>query len=125
MRFADAFAAEQIVPEISDGDFLLTCTCGLDQRLDEMDVDEDFDGLTLYECTRCTNPLVGIMHDTAATDLWVSTAAMTRRTEVGGHRRNGFVVGAKVDVAVHPRDGDDDFVLIPPSPSFFTALRNL
>ena len=125
MRFADAFLAEGIEPEPTDHDFLLTCMCGLDQRLDEMDVDDEFEDLRLYECTRCANSLVGVMPDTAATDLWVSTAGMTRRLEVGGHRRNGFVIGSKVDVALRPPGADDDLVLVPSTPNFFATLRNL
>ncbi len=125
MRFVDAFLDEGIDPEPTDHDFVLTCMCGMDQRLDEMDLDDEFDGLLLYECTRCANSLVGIMLDSAATDLWVSTAGMTRRLEVGGHRRNGFVIGSRVDVALRPPDVDGDLVFVPSTPNFFATLRNL
>ena len=124
MRFADAFAADDAGAAVADGDFLLHCTCGLEQRLDAMIVDEDA-GLTLYDCARCENSLVGVMRDDSATELWMSASTMTRRQEVGGHRRNGYVVGSKVDVAIR-RSGDDrDIVLIPATPSFFVRYRYL
>ncbi len=122
MRFADAFRAD--VPDVSDADFTLNCTCGLEQRLDAMELD-DLGGLTLYDCARCSNSLAAVMADDAATDLWLSTSAMTRRQELGGHRRNGYVIGAKVDVALRPPDSDRDLLLIPATPNLFVALRNL
>ena len=122
MRLSDAF--QTAVDEFEDGDFLLTCTCGLEQRLDTMTVDED-DGLTLYDCGRCENSVVGLMRDDAATELWTSTSAMTRRQELGGHRRNGYIVGSRVDVSLRPPDAAGDVLLIPATPNFFLALRNL
>ena len=126
MRLADAFQSgyPDAATELSDGDFLLTCTCGLEQRLDTMTVDED-DGLTLYDCGRCENSVVGLMRDDAATELWTSTSAMTRRQELGGHRRNGYIVGSRVDVSLRPPDAAGDVLLIPATPNFFLALRNL
>jgi hypothetical protein len=123
---ADAFPADDGAPQaISDGDFLLTCSCGLEQRLDVMALDEDGD-LTLYDCGRCENSLVGVMRDEAATDLWISASTMTRRQEVGGHRRNGFVIGSKVDVALRPAGAaGEEVALIPATPNFFAALRYL
>jgi Zn ribbon nucleic-acid-binding protein len=123
VRLADAFG-DVGVAEVADGDFLLTCTCGLTQRLDATQVDEE-DDLTLYDCARCGNSLVGVMPDDAATALWVSSSSMTRRQEVGGHRRRGYLIGSKVDVALRPPDARDDVLLIPATPSFFAALRNL
>ncbi|MEA2139689.1 MAG: hypothetical protein QOG56_2839 [Solirubrobacteraceae bacterium] len=124
MRIADAFAPEDGAAGVADGDFVLSCTCGLRQRLDEMIVDED-DDLTLYDCARCENSVVGVMRDEPATDLWISTNSMTRRQELGGHRRNGYVVGSRVDVALRPPDAGRDLLLIPATPNFFVALRNL
>ena len=125
MRLADAFPADDDDPAvISDHDFLLSCTCGLEQRLDEMIVDEDPE-LTLYDCARCENSLVGVMRDDAATDLWLSASAMTRRQELPGHRRGGFVIGSKVDVALRPAEGGDEVALLPATPNFFAALRYL
>jgi len=126
MRLADVFQAghPDAPAELSDGDFLLTCTCGLEQRLDTMAFDED-DGLTLYDCARCENSVVGLMPDDAATELWTSTSAITRRQELGGHRRNGFIVGSRVDIALRPPDASGDVLLIPATPNFFLALRNL
>ncbi|MEY2440777.1 MAG: hypothetical protein QOJ46_203 [bacterium] len=123
LRLADAFRTED-EPEIADGDFLLTCTCGLEQRLDEMTI-EDLGGLTLYDCGRCESTDVAIMHDDAATRLWLSSSAMTRRQEAAGHRHNGYVVGSRVDVALRPPDADDDLLLIVATPNLFAALRNL
>jgi hypothetical protein len=123
LRLADAFRSDED-PELSDGDFLLTCTCGLEQRLDAMAV-EDLGGLTLYDCGRCENTVAGIMTDDAATQLWLSTSAMTRRQEASGHRHNGYVVGSKVDVALRKPGADRDLLLIVATPNFFAALRNL
>jgi hypothetical protein len=123
VRLADAFR-DVGVPQVGDGDFLLTCTCGLTQRLDATQIDEE-DDLTLYDCARCANSLVGVMPDDATTALWVSSSSMTRRQEVGGHRRRGVLIGSKVDVALRPPDARDDVLLIPATPSFFAALRNL
>ncbi len=124
MRLADAFADDDAVPDVADGDFLVNCTCGREQRLDAMLVDEAGD-LTLYDCARCENSLVGIVRDDATTDLWLSTSTMTRRQEVGGHRRNGYVIGSKVDVSLRPADAGRELLLIPATPNFFVALRNL
>jgi hypothetical protein len=125
VRFADAFPADDGAPPvIRDRDFLLTCTCGLEQRLDTMRIEEEAD-LTLYECSRCENSIVGVMRDDAATDLWISANSMTRRQEVGGHRRGGFVIGSKVDVVLRPARAGVDVALIPATPNFFAALRYL
>ncbi len=123
LRLADAFRTPD-EPQIADGDFLLTCTCGLEQRLDAMTV-EDLGGLTLYDCGRCESTDVAIMIDNDATRLWLATSAMTRRQEASGHRVNGYVVGSRVDVALRPPDADDDLLLIVSTPNLFTALRNL
>jgi hypothetical protein len=124
VRLADAFADDGVVPDISDGDFLLNCTCGLEQRLDAMLVDESGD-LTLYDCARCENSLVGVVRDDETLDLWMSASTMTRRQEVGGHRRRGYVIGSKVDVALRPPGADDVLLLIGATPNFFVALRYL
>ena len=39
-----------------------TCSCGTEQRLDEMGLDEE-SVITLYECKRCTKSIVGVMTD--------------------------------------------------------------
>ena len=61
MRYADPFR-EAGRPETTDHDFLLTCSCGMEQRLDEMGLDET-GPITLYECKRCTKSIVGVMTD--------------------------------------------------------------
>ena len=123
MRLADVFRADA-PGELSDGDFELTCTCGLTQRVDAMALDAD-GRLTLYDCARCATSLVGIMRDDAATELWASSTTLTRRQEAGGHRRNGYVLGSRVDVGLRPPDAERDLLLIPATPNFFAALRNL
>ena len=123
MRIADAFVTDEH-PDISDGDFQLVCACGLEQRLDAMSI-EDLGGLTLYECARCENTLAAILTDDAATQLWLSTSAMTRRQEAAGHRHNGYVVGSKVDIALRPPGSDRDLLLIVATPNLLIALRNL
>jgi hypothetical protein len=58
VRLADAFPADDAaLLVISDRDFVVCCTCGLEQRLDTMPLDEDED-LTLYGCARCENSLL-------------------------------------------------------------------
>jgi hypothetical protein len=123
LRVADAFGGEDD-GHVTDGDFLVQCTCGLKQRLDTMLVDEMRE-LTLYDCSRCENTLVAILTDNAAAQLWLSTAAMTRRQEAAGHRHNGYVVGSRVDVALRPPGADADRLLILSTPNLFAALRNL
>src|ERR1044072_6890708 len=100
LRLADAFRSDDD-PEIADGDFELVCTCGLQQRLDAMAID-DLGGLTLYDCARADTTLAAILTDDAAPQLCLPTSAMTRRQEAAGHRHNGYVVGSKVDVALRP-----------------------
>src|SRR4051812_32481866 len=57
MRYADPFR-DAGRAETTDHDFLLTCSCGTEQRLDEMGLDEA-GPITLYECKRCTKSVVG------------------------------------------------------------------
>src|SRR3954447_16766330 len=106
MRLADVFRADA-PGDLDDGDFELTCACGLTQRADAMQLDAD-DQLTLYDCGRCATSLVGVMRDDAATALWASSTTLRRRQEAGGHRRNGYVIGSRVDVALRPPDADRD-----------------
>lgn len=123
MRIADAFRDAGIRPDLSDRDFLLTCSCGTEQRLDEMAVDLCGE-ITLYDCVRCTNSMVGVLADDPGAELRAPTP-MTRRQEAGGHRLNGYVVGSKVDVAIRPVDDDRDVALIPATPNFFVQYRYL
>lgn len=119
MRVSDAFS--DIALDLSDGDFVLRCSCGTEQRLDEMTIDVCGE-ITLYDCVRCQSSMVGVLADNPADELW-APAPMTRRQEQGGHRRNGFVVGSRVDVALRPADRDADVLLIPATPSFFAQYR--
>jgi hypothetical protein len=119
MRIADAFA--DVRPPISDGDLLLRCSCGTEQRLDEMTIDV-CGAITLYDCVRCQSSLVGVLAENPVDELW-APAPMTRRQEQGGHRRNGYVVGSKVDIALRPAGDDADVLLIPATPNFFVQYR--
>jgi hypothetical protein len=120
MRYADPFR-DAGRPETTDHDFLLTCTCGTEQRLDEMTIDVCGE-ITLYDCVRCQSSIVGVLADNPADELW-APAPMTRRQEQGGHRRNGYVVGSRVDVSLRPPDKDADVLLIPATPNFFVQYR--
>src|SRR5436305_3243867 len=51
MRIADAFAAATVGPGLTDHDFVLRCSCGTEQRLDEMTL-ESCGPITLYDCVR-------------------------------------------------------------------------
>jgi hypothetical protein len=121
MRLADAFS--DIGPALSDRDFVLRCTCGTEQRLDEMAIDVCGE-ITLYDCVRCQSSMVGVLADDPAGELW-APAPMTRRQEQGGHRRNGYVLGSRVDVALRPAGEDADVLLIPATPNFFAQYRYL
>jgi hypothetical protein len=119
MRIADAFS--DLGPGVSDGDFVLRCSCGTEQRLDEMTIDVCGE-ITLYDCVRCQSSMAGVLADNPADELW-APAPMTRRQEQGGHRRNGYVVGSRVDLVVRPRGEDADVLLIPATPNFFVQYR--
>ncbi len=122
MRYADPFR-DAGRPETTDRDFLVTCSCGTQQRLDEMSRDET-SIITLYECVRCTKSIVGVMTD----DPELETHApepMTRVQERAGHHLRGYIIGSRVDVALRPEDADTDLVLIPATPYFFERYRNL
>jgi hypothetical protein len=119
MRLADAFA--DLGPDLSDRDFLLRCSCGTEQRLDEMALDV-CGAITLYDCVRCRSSMVGLLAVNPVDELW-APAPMTRRREQGGHCRNGYVVGSRVDVALRPPGADADVLLIPATPHFFEQYR--
>jgi hypothetical protein len=121
MRVADPFREAGIREDASDGDFLLTCTCGTQQRLDAMTLDECGE-ITLYECVRCTRSIVGVMADNPADELW-APPPLTRRQEQGGHRLHGYVIGSRVDVALRPEGAERDLLLIPATPNFFVQYR--
>jgi hypothetical protein len=124
MRLSEAFHSAANL-EVADGEFLLTCTCGFEQRLDTMELDAEPD-LVLYDCSRCATSLVAIMPLNADTERLMASVAMTGGLqEVGGHRRNGFLFGSRVDVAWQPVDAQEAEALIPATPTFFNALRYL
>ena len=118
LRVADAFG------DVGDGDFLVQCTCGLEQRLDTMIVDEMRE-VTLYDCSRCENTIVAILTDNAAGQLWVASSMMARRGDAFGHRRQGYVVGSRVDLVLHPPDAGDVVEVLVSAPDLFDALRNI
>ncbi|HEV2776180.1 MAG TPA: hypothetical protein VGV90_11365 [Solirubrobacteraceae bacterium] len=122
MRYADPFR-DAGRPETTDHDFLLTCTCGTEQRLDEMTLDEE--GLvTLYDCKKCTRSVVGILTDDP--DLAMTAPqALTRWQEKAGHHLRGYIIGARVDVALRPEDAEQDLLLIPATRYFFEQYANL
>jgi hypothetical protein len=122
MRVADAFRAV-CESAVSDHDFLLTCTCGTQQRLDAMTIDECGE-ITLYDCARCMRSVVGVLTDDPTLELR-APAALTRRQEDGGHRLYGYIIGSRVDVALRPEGAYEDLVLIPATPNFFVQYRYL
>ena len=122
MRYADPFR-DAGRPETTDHDFLLTCSCGAEQRLDEMTLDEA-SPITLYECKRCTKTIVGVMTDDPEL---VKTApqALTRYHEKAGHQLRGYIIGSRVDVALRPEGADRDMLMIPATQYFFVQYLNL
>ncbi|MEA2193430.1 MAG: hypothetical protein QOI73_3551 [Solirubrobacteraceae bacterium] len=122
MRYADPFVAAGR-PETADHDFLLTCACGLEQRLDEMTLDED-GAITLYDCARCTQSVVGVMTAAAAADV-PEPQGMARWNERSGHELRGYVIGSRVDVTLRPQGSDADVLVLPATPYFFVRYLNV
>jgi hypothetical protein len=122
MRYADPFR-DAGRPETTDHDFLLTCSCGTEQRMDEMTVDEA-GVVTLYECKRCTRSIVGILTDDP--DLVASAPqALTRWHEKAAHHLRGYIIGARVDIALRPEGAAQDILLIPATRYFFEQYGHL
>jgi hypothetical protein len=122
MRYADPFR-EAGRPETTDHDFLLTCSCGTEQRLDEMTIDES-GPITLYECKRCTKSIVGVLVDDPERQL-LAPQGMARWEEKAGHHLRGYIIGARVDVALRPEGSDADLILLPATQYFFKQYLNL
>jgi len=122
MRYADPFR-DAGRPATTDRDFLLTCSCGTEQRLDAMTLDES-GPLTLYDCVRCTKSIVGVMTDDPELET-IAPQSMTRRQERAGHHLRGYIIGSRVDVALRPEDAARDILLIPATPNFFVRYLNL
>jgi hypothetical protein len=110
-------------PETTDHDFLLTCSCGTEQRMDEMALDET-GPITLYECKRCTKSIVGVMTDDPELAN-LAPQGLTRWEEKAGHHLRGYIIGARVDVALRPEGTDADMLMIPATRYFFTQYLNL
>ncbi len=123
MRYADPFRAAGR-PETTDHDFLLNCSCGMEQRLDEMTIDE-CGPMTLYECVRCTKSIVGVLIDDPALDDTPEPQAMSRWGESSGHKLRGFIIGSRVDIAFRPEDAEADLLRLPATPYFFTRYLDL
>ena len=122
MRYADPFR-DAGRPETTDHDFLLSCSCGTEQRLDEMTLDEE-GVVTLYDCKNCTRSIVGILTDDP--DLaQLAPQALTRWQEKAGHQLRGYIIGARVDIALRPEGSDQDLLLIPATRYFFDQYANL
>ena len=122
MRYADPFR-DAGRPETTDHDFLLTCSCGTEQRLDEMTLDET-SPITLYECVSCTRSIVGVMTDDPDLETQ-APQAMTRRRERPGLQLRGYLIGSRVDVALRPEGDERDMLLIPATPYFFVRYLNI
>ena len=124
VRLADPFREAGVLDGgVRDADFVLTCSCGTQQRLDAMTVDECGE-ITLYDCARCTRSVVGVMTEDPDVDRR-APGPLTRRQEAAGHRLRGYVIGSRVDVALRPEGVERDLVLIPATPSFFERYRYL
>jgi len=123
MRVADAFREASAQHGVSDHDFLLTCTCGAQQRLDAMTID-DCGEITLYDCARCMRSIVGVLTDDPDLERR-APEPMTRRQEEGGHRLRGYIVGSRVDIELRPEGAERDLLLIPATPNFFVRYRYL
>ncbi|HVF79378.1 MAG TPA: hypothetical protein VNA28_13865 [Solirubrobacteraceae bacterium] len=122
MRYADPFR-DAGRPETTDHDFLLSCSCGMEQRLDEMTLDET-SPITLYECTRCTKAIVGVMTDDPELEK-TAPQALTRWQEKAGHHLRGYIIGARVDVVLKPEGTEKEILLIPATQYFFVQYLNV
>jgi hypothetical protein len=123
MRYADPFR-EAGRPETTDHDFLLTCSCGAEQRIDEMVIDES-GPVTLYECARCTADTVGVLKNDPDAEQGVAPQGMARWEERAGYEMRGYIIGSRVDIAFRPEDADADLLRIPATPYFFKRYLNL
>jgi hypothetical protein len=122
MRYADPFR-DAGRPETTDHDFLLQCTCGTEQRLDEMTLDET-GVVTLYDCKRCTRSLAGVLTDDPDLEK-IAPQALTRWQEKAGHHLRGYIIGARVDVTLRPEGTDQDMLVIPATRYFFEQYANI
>ena len=122
MRYADPFVIAGR-PETTDHDFLLTCACGLEQRLDEMTLDED-GPIVLYDCMRCETSVVGVTTAELAKQIH-APQGMARWGEKAGHELRGFTLGSRVDVQFRPQDADADLLVLPATPYFFKRYLDL
>jgi hypothetical protein len=122
MRYADPFR-DAGRPETTDHDFVLTCSCGAEQRMDEMTLDET-GPITLYECRRCTKPIAGVMTDDPDLEKQ-APQALTRVHERAGHHLRGYIIGSRVDIALRPEGADSDMLLIPATQYFFVQYLYL
>jgi len=116
MRYADRFR-DAGRPETTDHDFLMQCSCGTEQRLDNVGLDAE-GPITLYECKRCTKSIVGVMTDDPDLEL-LAPQGMTRWEEKAGHRLRGYIIGSMVEVAMRPEGAEADLVVIPATRYFF------
>lgn len=122
MRYADPFR-DAGRPETTDHDFLLSCSCATEQRMDEMMLDES-GPITLYECKRCTKAVAGVMTDDPELQK-TAPRALTRCQEKAGHHLRGYIIGARVDIALRPAGSAADMLLIPATQYFFVQYLNL
>ena len=122
MRYADPFVIAGR-PETTDHDFLVTCACGLEQRLDEMTLDED-GPIVLYDCVRCETSAVGVTTPELAEQTH-APQGMARWGEKAGHELRGYILGSRVDVRFRPQDADADLLVLPATPYFFKRYLDL
>ena len=109
--------------DVSDGDFVTVCTCGLEQRLSR----RSSTSCPASRCTTaraCENTLVAILSHDAVVQLRLRSAAVGRQL-ASGMWRSGYVFGSRVDVGLRPPDAVDDVLQIHATPPFFDALLNL
>jgi hypothetical protein len=51
--------------------------------------------------------------------------ALTRWQEKAGHHLRGYIIGARVDVALRPQGSDQDLLLIPATRYFFEQYAHI
>lgn len=117
MKLSRAFRQAGFFFPVSDYQFRLTCTCGVQLQLDECTTTDRGD-LTLYACPRCAAPLVGI-----EADAGVTLPAGMPPADDAGHNMVGHIFGGMVDLELWPPAAIEPFLTIPRRPGFFSARQ--
>lgn len=119
MRLCDPFREAGLWFVVHEHDFVLTCACGVRQRLHELTRAER-PRFTAYTCTHCGEVIVGLAQDQPDPRA-PAQRPLVRPDDSQGHRMCGYVFASTVDMQLWPAHADDEVMAIPARPAFFTA----